>query len=188
VETEPLVGWVPLQPPEAVQICAPLAFQLNVTGSPEFTLFALNCKEIDGFATAGVAALATPLPPGVRESPSQAANDEITVSAKSQREAPAMIRRRLRSQLEFERVRTMEELRMNPWLRPAELIRISLSFYSEIAAASFVEAAACHNDVAMVITSDERIVMPIASTANLSPIGHMNSFCDRCDADGRFGS
>ncbi len=86
METEPLVGRVPLQPPEAVQVCAPLAFQLKVTGSPEFTLLALTCKEIDGLATAVVAAAASPLPADVRESPSQAAKDEITAHAKSQRE------------------------------------------------------------------------------------------------------
>ena len=117
METEPLVGRVPLQPPEAVQVCAPLAFQLKVTGSPEFTLLALTCKEIDGLATAVVAAAASPLPADVRESPSQAAKDEITAHAKSHREALATIRRQLQR-----RVCTLEA-RTNRWLRPAELIR-----------------------------------------------------------------
>lgn len=121
METEPLVGRVPLQPPEAVQVCAPLAFQLKVTGSPEFTLLALTCKEIDGLATAVVAAAASPLPADVRESPSQAAKDEITTHAKSQRDALATIRRAWVVQLQ-RHVRTLEA-RTNRWLRPAELIR-----------------------------------------------------------------
>jgi hypothetical protein len=137
VETEPLVGRVPLHPPEAVQVCAPLAFQLKVTGSPEFTLLALTCKEIDGLATAVVAAAASPLPADVRESPSQAANDEITAHAKSQRAAAATIRRVrvVPSAWGFESVSTVET-RMNPWLRPAELIRVSLAAIQNLAATS----------------------------------------------------
>jgi hypothetical protein len=94
VATEPLVGRVPLHPPEAMQVCAPLAFQLKVTGSPEFTLVALNCKEIDGLAAVVAAfAVASPLLPGVKESPSQAANKEITAHAKSQHALAATILR-----------------------------------------------------------------------------------------------
>jgi hypothetical protein len=176
-----------------MQVWAPLAFQLKVTGSPEFTLLALNCKEIEGFAMAGAAvvsvaaALATPLPLCVRESPSQAANEEMTAHAKSQREALAMIRRARGawSQREFERVRTAAT-RMNRWLRPAEFIPISWLF-SKFDATSPGEGH-CHNDAATGITWEERIVMPIASAANLSPIRHMISNGDRCDAAGRFGA
>jgi hypothetical protein len=111
-----------------VQVCAPLAFQLKVTGSPVFTLLALTCKEIDGLATAGVAAAASPLPAGVRESPSQAANDEIVANAKSQRAAAATIRRVCVVPLprRFERVSAVET-RMDSGLRPTELIRVSLA-------------------------------------------------------------
>lgn len=120
-----------------MQVCAPLAFQLKVTGSPVFTLLALTCKEIDGLATAGVAAAASPLPAGVSESPSQAANDEIAANAKSQRAAAATIRRVcvVPSPRGFERVGTVET-RMNPWLRPAELIRISRAAIQNLAATS----------------------------------------------------
>jgi hypothetical protein len=129
VEIEPLGGRVPLQPPEALQFCAPLAFQLKVTGSPEFTVLGLNCKEIDGLASVRVAALASPLPPCVRESPSQAAKDdkdEITAHAKSERKALATIRRRCTAQpqRELESVGTLETC-VNRWLRPAELIPTS---------------------------------------------------------------
>ncbi len=75
---------MPLQPPDAVQLCAPLAVQLKVTGSPALTLVALNCSEIEGFATAGVAVLASPLPFGVKLSPSHAASEEISAQASSQ--------------------------------------------------------------------------------------------------------
>jgi len=58
------------------------------------TLLELNCKEIDGLAAEVVPVTdESPLPPGVKESPSQAASDEITAQAKTQREAPATIRR-----------------------------------------------------------------------------------------------
>jgi hypothetical protein len=59
------------------------------------TLLGLNCKEIDGLAAAVVVATeeSSPLPPGVKESPSQAANADTNAQANTQREAPATIRR-----------------------------------------------------------------------------------------------
>ncbi len=48
----PLVGWVPLQPPEAVQLSAPLALHFKVTEWPAVTVFELGVKFTAGLATA----------------------------------------------------------------------------------------------------------------------------------------
>jgi hypothetical protein len=50
------------------------------------TLLELNCKEIDGLAATVVAATdeSSPLPPGVKESPSQAANADTKAQANTQ--------------------------------------------------------------------------------------------------------
>jgi hypothetical protein len=46
----PLVGCGPLQPPEAVQLCAPLALQLKATEWPTATLLGLGTKVTVGAA------------------------------------------------------------------------------------------------------------------------------------------
>jgi len=49
----PLVGWVPLQPPDAAQVCAFFAFHCNVAAVPMATLLSAATR-----VTAGVAVLA----------------------------------------------------------------------------------------------------------------------------------
>jgi hypothetical protein len=154
VETDPLTGRVPLQPPEAAQFCAPLAFQVNVTGSPELTLLGLNCKEIDGLAAEVVAAPdESPLPPGVKESPSQAANADTNAKANTQREAPATIRRVdvVHSAREAAG-RCKAELRTDRGLRPLELIRNLHRWYPHLVRHRLIKNT-CHNGVTTVITS-----------------------------------
>ena len=46
----PLVGWVPDQPPEAVQLCAFRASHFNVTGFPMTTLLGIGCRVTTGGA------------------------------------------------------------------------------------------------------------------------------------------
>jgi hypothetical protein len=81
VDTEPLVGCVPLQPPEAVHVCAPLAFQLNVIVWPELTVVELGSNEIDGLMPLAAEVVDEPPPPGVTASPSQAANADRAAHA-----------------------------------------------------------------------------------------------------------
>jgi hypothetical protein len=50
VVTFPLVGSVPLHPPDAVQDCASVAFHVNVAGVPLATLFALAVRVTVGIA------------------------------------------------------------------------------------------------------------------------------------------
>jgi hypothetical protein len=47
----PVVGSVPLQPPEAAQVCALAAFHCSVTEAPMTTLFSLAFNVTDGGAT-----------------------------------------------------------------------------------------------------------------------------------------
>jgi hypothetical protein len=48
----PLVGWVPLQPPDAAQVCASFAFHCNVARVPMTTLLLVATR-----VTAGIAAV-----------------------------------------------------------------------------------------------------------------------------------
>ena len=50
VVTVPLVGSVPLQPPEAVQVCASLALHCKVAGVPMATLLFMATSVTAGFA------------------------------------------------------------------------------------------------------------------------------------------
>jgi len=47
----PLVGWLPLQPPEAVQLCASLALHCKVVDVPLATLVFIAASVTDGFAS-----------------------------------------------------------------------------------------------------------------------------------------
>jgi len=47
----PLVGWAPLQPPEAVQDCAPVALHCKVVEVPLVTLVFLATRVTAGLAT-----------------------------------------------------------------------------------------------------------------------------------------
>jgi hypothetical protein len=46
----PLVGWAPLQPPEAVQDCAPVALHCKVVEVPLVTLLCLATRVTAGLA------------------------------------------------------------------------------------------------------------------------------------------
>ena len=46
----PLVGWVPAQPPEAVQLCASVALHSNVAAVPMATLLFVATRVTAGFA------------------------------------------------------------------------------------------------------------------------------------------
>jgi hypothetical protein len=46
----PLVGWAPLQPPEAVQDCAPVALHCKLAEVPLVTLLFLAARVIAGLA------------------------------------------------------------------------------------------------------------------------------------------
>jgi hypothetical protein len=50
VFTEPLVGWVPLHPSDAVQVCASVAFHSSVTERPTATVLALGARVTTGAA------------------------------------------------------------------------------------------------------------------------------------------
>jgi hypothetical protein len=47
----PLVGWEPLQPPEAVQDCAPVVLHCKLVEVPLVTLLFLATRVTAGFAT-----------------------------------------------------------------------------------------------------------------------------------------
>jgi hypothetical protein len=47
----PLVGWAPLQPPEAVQDCAPVALHCKLVEVPLVTLLFLATRVTAGLAT-----------------------------------------------------------------------------------------------------------------------------------------
>jgi hypothetical protein len=47
----PLVGWAPLQPPEAVQDCAPVTLHCKLVAVPLVTLLFLAARVIAGLAT-----------------------------------------------------------------------------------------------------------------------------------------
>jgi len=57
----PVVGTVPLQPPDAVQVSALEAFHCSVTDAPMATLLSFDCRLIVGTAT-GVLAVAAVVP------------------------------------------------------------------------------------------------------------------------------
>ena len=46
----PLVGWLPLQPPDAVQLCASFALHCKVVDVPMATLVFIAASVTDGFA------------------------------------------------------------------------------------------------------------------------------------------
>jgi hypothetical protein len=46
----PLIGWLPLQPPEAMQLCAAVAFHCRVAAVPRAMLLLTATKETTGFA------------------------------------------------------------------------------------------------------------------------------------------
>jgi len=48
----PLVGWVPLHPPDAAQVCASFALHCNVVAVPMATLLLVATKVTAGFAAA----------------------------------------------------------------------------------------------------------------------------------------
>ena len=50
VVTVPLVGWEPLQPPEAVQLCASFALHCKVVEVPMATLVFVAASVTEGFA------------------------------------------------------------------------------------------------------------------------------------------
>jgi hypothetical protein len=50
VACEPLVGWTPLQPPDAVQLCALVAFHCKVTERPMATVLVLGARVTTGTA------------------------------------------------------------------------------------------------------------------------------------------
>jgi len=50
VDNVPVVGWLPLQPPEAIQLWALFTFHVNVAERPAATVVGLNCKLMAGFA------------------------------------------------------------------------------------------------------------------------------------------
>lgn len=52
----PLTGCEPLQPPEAVQNCASLAFHCRVTFCPASTEVGVSCRLTEGLATVAAAA------------------------------------------------------------------------------------------------------------------------------------
>ena len=47
----PLVGWEPLQPPDAVQLCASVALHCKVVEVPLATLVFIAASVTDGFAS-----------------------------------------------------------------------------------------------------------------------------------------
>jgi hypothetical protein len=69
----PVVGTVPLQPPEAVQDSALEAFHCSVTDAPMATLLSFACRLTVGVA-AGVAAAAVPVKASDDDCPLQAAS------------------------------------------------------------------------------------------------------------------
>lgn len=139
MDTEPLVGCVPLQPPEAVHVCAPLAFQVKVIVWPELTLVELDSNEIDGFTSVVAAVAAVPPPSGAAMlSPSQAANAEKIAQAKTQAKARMTRAGVVRAQPVLARVRKAA-LRTNRW-RPSDVIRVSLAEISPTAATSLISA------------------------------------------------
>jgi len=98
VDKLPLVGCVPLQPPDAVQVCALLALQVNVALSPIGTVLGVNCSWMAGFPAA-VAAAASLKWFNEFWSP-QAASAAIAVNPSTQRDRPeaTALRERSRSQ------------------------------------------------------------------------------------------
>jgi hypothetical protein len=183
VDTEPLVGCVPLQPPEAVHVCAPLALQVKVIVWPELTLVELDSNEIDGFTLVVAAEAAAPLPSGATMlSPSQAAIAEKIAHAKTHAKARMTRAGVLRAQLVLAGVRKAA-LRTNRWLRPSEVIRVSLAENSPAAATSFARAI-CHNDHATVITSGERNSYVICKCCQyVADSAHHRFATDKCGRD-----
>jgi hypothetical protein len=88
VANAPEVGWVPLHPPEAVQLWASLALQVNVAGWPIDTLLGVNCRLMTGFGAVAALALLTGPDDPVNDSPSpsQAASAVIAANARAQRD------------------------------------------------------------------------------------------------------
>lgn len=124
VDSEPLVGCVPLHPPEAVQVSALLALQVSVIAWPDLMLAALGCSETDGLTFVVPADVGVPLPSGVRLSPSQAANVAQTAPTRSHAGARRAMRRAAEP-VQPACARTRQAvMRANRCPRPSGLIRI----------------------------------------------------------------
>ncbi len=82
VDNVPVRGWVPLHPPDAEQLCALVAFHVNVAEWFIATVAGVDCNVIAGAAfTTG-----PPLPLICGKSSPQAASAAIAVNPKVQRE------------------------------------------------------------------------------------------------------
>jgi hypothetical protein len=89
----PLMGCVPLQPPEAVQDWALLAFHVKVTEWPDSTDPALDCRAMTGLKALEEVPVAEPSPPCSIESPPHAATVAAMVPSKAQRANAPVLRR-----------------------------------------------------------------------------------------------
>jgi hypothetical protein len=90
VVTVPLVGWVPLHPPEAAHVCASFALQRNVAGVPMAMLLFVATSVTAGFAA--LLAAASERVVWTEDDCPQAANDESAAHPKiprNRREAAA---------------------------------------------------------------------------------------------------
>jgi hypothetical protein len=85
VDRVPLIGWTPLQPPDALQLCASLALQCRVAFCPISTVLGVNSRLIVGFVFFAAAVAASALDKGVKPSPEQAASEATNVIPNDQR-------------------------------------------------------------------------------------------------------
>lgn len=145
VAMDPLTVRVPLQPPEAAQLWAPLALQVSVTACPEATVLGLNSSEIEGLTAA---AAAVPPPDELTASCSQAASVETTAQANNHRERRRINGRAGAVRPQSEGARTGETRIVCPdrRLRPAKVIPRLPGCCSSVAAVSYQPSATCHNE------------------------------------------